>query len=46
MARHTRARMLIEIAVGTAIVVAAVFTIVELARVAAMMQLNGIFRWI
>jgi hypothetical protein len=38
--------MLIEIAVGTAIVVAAVLTIVELARVAATMQLDGIFSWI
>ena len=45
MARHTLSRV-VEIAVGTAILVVAIFTIVELARVAATMQLDGIFSWI
>jgi hypothetical protein len=46
MARHPRASMFVEIAVGTAILAVALFTIVELARVAGMMQLDGIFSWI
>jgi hypothetical protein len=46
MARRTRARALVEIGVGTAIVVGAFLTIVELARVAATMQLDSIFSWI
>jgi hypothetical protein len=45
MGRHSLSRV-VEIAVGTAILVAAFFTIVELARVAATMQLDGIFSWI
>jgi hypothetical protein len=44
--RRTRAGALVEIAVGTAIVVGAVLSIVELARVAATMQLDSIFSWI
>jgi hypothetical protein len=43
MARRTRAGTLVEIAVGTAIVAGAFLTIVELARVAATMQLDSIF---
>jgi hypothetical protein len=46
MARRTRAGTLVEIAVGTAIVIGAFLTIVELARVAATMQLDSIFSWI
>jgi hypothetical protein len=46
MARHTRAATSVEIAVGTAILAVALFTIVELARVAGMMQLDSIFSWI
>jgi len=46
MARRTRAGTLVEIAVGTAILVVAFITIIELARVAATMQLDGIFSWI
>jgi hypothetical protein len=46
MARHPRASMVLEIAVGTAILAVALFTIIELARVAGMMQLDGIFSWI
>jgi hypothetical protein len=38
--------MFVEIAVGTAILAVALFAIVELARVAGMMQLDGIFSWI
>ena len=45
MARRTRVGALVEIAVGTAIVVGAFLAIVELARVAATMQLDGIFSW-
>jgi hypothetical protein len=43
---RTRAGTLIEIAVGTAIVVGALLSIVELARVAATIQLDSIFSWI
>ena len=43
---RTRAGTLVEIAVGTAIVVGAFLSIVELARVAATMQLDSIFSWI
>lgn len=46
MTRNTRARTLVEIALGTAIVVGAFFTIVEVARAAAMRQLDSIFSWI
>ena len=46
MARRTRAGTLVEIVVGTAILVVAFFTIIKLARVAATMQLDGIFSWI
>ena len=45
MARHPRASMLLEIAVGTAILAVALFTIIELARVAGMMQLDRIFSY-
>ena len=45
-ARRTRAGALVEIAIGTAIVVGAFLSIVELARVAATMQLDSIFSWI
>ena len=44
--RRTRAGTVVEIAVGTAIVVGAFFTIIELARIAATMQLDSIFSWI
>jgi hypothetical protein len=46
MARRTRARRLVEIAVGPAIVVGSFLTIVELVRVVAAMQLDSIFSWI
>jgi hypothetical protein len=39
------AKLLVEIAVGTAILVVALFSIVELVRVAGMLQLDGIFSW-
>jgi hypothetical protein len=44
--RRARAGTLVEIAVGTAIVFGAFLSIVELARVAATMQLDSIFSWI
>jgi hypothetical protein len=39
------AKLLVEIAVGTAILVVVLFAIVELVRAAGMLQLDGIF-WI
>jgi hypothetical protein len=43
MSRHTST--LVDIALATGLVVAALFTIIELVRVAGMMQLDGIFGW-
>jgi hypothetical protein len=46
MVRYRCASTLVEIAAGIAILAVALFTIVELVRVAGMMQLDGIFSWI
>jgi hypothetical protein len=43
MSRHTST--LVDIALAAALVVAALFTIIELVRVAGTMQLDGIFSW-